>query len=214
MISRNSKQLLAGTFGLNSQLVLGWIGIVIHELSHLLVAVLFGHRITRVKLLNLSQNDGSLGSVSSTYNPNSLYQKMGNFFIGIAPIYGCFLAIIVVMKNFFPQIMILLENNSFTTSLYQPDEIFSIKGLIGLLILFSIVLGGFDLSRSDFTGMSSGATSMALVIIGIGLLFDLFHIQIAWQQWLMTISFLFLSIIVISLIGNGVVRGLHFLSRR
>jgi len=62
------------------------IGTVIHEIGHAVFAVLFGHRLTRVKLFSPDPETGTLGSVSHAYNDKNIYHLIGNFFIGIGPI--------------------------------------------------------------------------------------------------------------------------------
>jgi hypothetical protein len=67
-------------------LIFGWLGISIHELGHAFFALLFGHTITEMKLFTPSASDGTLGYVKHSYNKNSVYQTIGNFFIGLGPI--------------------------------------------------------------------------------------------------------------------------------
>ena len=62
-----------------------WIGTPIHELGHIFFAKLFRHRITRVAIFQPNADTGELGHVDHSYSPSSLYQKIGNFFIGAAP---------------------------------------------------------------------------------------------------------------------------------
>jgi hypothetical protein len=62
------------------------IGTVIHELGHAIFAVLFGHRIVEINLFDPDQSTGLLGYVKHSYNPKSIFQTIGNFFIGIGPI--------------------------------------------------------------------------------------------------------------------------------
>jgi len=64
----------------------GWLGCSVHELSHAFFALIFGHKISEIALFEPNSNGESLGHVSHSYNKNSIYQKTGNFFIGISPL--------------------------------------------------------------------------------------------------------------------------------
>jgi hypothetical protein len=64
----------------------GWLGTIVHELSHAIFALVFRHKITAMKLFDPDPEDGTLGYVKTSYNPLSLYQLVGSFFIGIGPI--------------------------------------------------------------------------------------------------------------------------------
>ncbi|KFI12033.1 hypothetical protein F0223_23740 [Vibrio coralliilyticus] len=59
----------------------GLVGTPIHELSHLVMALCFGHRITAVKLFSWS----TPAYVCHSYNRLSTIQVAGNFFIAMAP---------------------------------------------------------------------------------------------------------------------------------
>lgn len=67
-------------------IITGWIGTPIHELGHAIICVLFRHKIIDIKLYNPNPTDGTLGYVNHSYDTTSIYQKIGNFFIGIGPI--------------------------------------------------------------------------------------------------------------------------------
>jgi len=70
----------------------GWLGTTAHELSHAAFCLIFGHKITEMKLFAPDPETGIMGYVNHSYNPKSIYQVLGNFFIGISPIiFGTFI---------------------------------------------------------------------------------------------------------------------------
>ena len=64
----------------------GWLGTIIHELGHAFFCLIFRHKIITLKLFDPDPETGTLGYVEHTYDSSSLYQQVGNFFIGIGPI--------------------------------------------------------------------------------------------------------------------------------
>lgn len=63
-----------------------WIGTPIHEIGHIFFVKIFRHRITSISLFRPRERTGRLGHVEHSFSEKSLYQKLGNFFIGAAPL--------------------------------------------------------------------------------------------------------------------------------
>ena len=87
VISRAIKKAVIAAAGWTGFCVIGIIGVPFHELSHLITALIFNHDVTDFALFRPIQgrDDGQLGYVNHSYNKRSLYQSLGNFFIGTAP---------------------------------------------------------------------------------------------------------------------------------
>lgn len=96
---------IASSLGKIGIIITGFIGTVIHELSHFVMCVLFGHNVVEVAWFRPIQGmrDGVLGYVRHSYNPNNLYQQVGNFFIGIAPMLLGSIFILIVFKICLPK---------------------------------------------------------------------------------------------------------------
>lgn len=90
LTERATGRYVAHRLGWRAILVTGWLGVPIHELAHLLVARLFGHRIVDWALLAPDPQSGTLGYVRHAHTKRNLWQSIGYFFIAIAPaVAGC-----------------------------------------------------------------------------------------------------------------------------
>ena len=101
----------------------GWLGTIIHELGHVVFCLIFRHKITTLKLFDPDPETGTLGYVEHSYDSSSIYQLVGNFFIGIGPILlGT--AIIYLLLYFLLSLnpLRLVDNFSITSShIYSWD---------------------------------------------------------------------------------------------
>ncbi len=85
------------TLGWKGILFTAWIGTPIHELGHVFFALIFNHKIQHISLFRPNKTTGGLGHVEHSYNLKSLYQRVGNFFIGAAPmIFGGFFLFLLI----------------------------------------------------------------------------------------------------------------------
>lgn len=152
-ISRSTRKAFANSNLSNLDIYLtGWIGTPVHEFGHAFFCILFGHRITEIKLFSPNSMDGSLGFVKHSYNPESYYQRVGNFFIGTGPIFfGSFILYILIW--------FCLPNSTGISNLIATNEfkgagIFEFIKSAGAIFTFGIKLTGsvFALSNlNEFT---------------------------------------------------------------
>jgi len=97
-----------------------WIGTPVHELSHALCCVLFGHKIQRIVLFNPDRR-GTLGYVTHCYDNRQLWKVLGNFLIGIAPLFGglgcIYLLTLLLLKD--SDTLLLIIQSTLLNDLYS-----------------------------------------------------------------------------------------------
>ncbi|MFT5872176.1 MAG: hypothetical protein ACI8WT_001106 [Clostridium sp.] len=180
------------SFGWKAVAITAIIGVPIHEMSHAVFCFLFGHKIKKIVLLQKRDENGVLGYVNHAYNPNSVYQQTGNFFIGIAPIFGGILSIIALMYFMIPktynEFITISMNNLHITKISQVaiegilnsyidliKIIFSIKNFanpyfILFLFLAICISSHIALSTADIKGASKGLFIIFIIILVINVL--------------------------------------------
>ena len=227
-INRDTKRYLANGCGINSELYVGWIGIFCHELSHLLVALLFGHHITSVRLLKFphptkktatGEPDLTLGYVNHTWTKGNWYQNTGNLFIGIAPIFGCSLVLLGLtawlLPNVFNAILSLtttplsLDWESFREGLTQSSDPWW-HWVIMLVLAINISVGGFDLSSADFANSQIGLIGFTTIITIVTVVLTVLQTASGWIKGVAAVM-LVLSVILtfsllVSLLANLLVK--------
>ena len=168
------NKLFYASLGNKSRLVCyatGFIGTPIHELSHALMCLIFRHKITEIKLFQINSADGVLGYVNHTYNPRNIYQHIGNFFIGIAPVLVGFLILTGLFYLLLPEVF-----NACVGMIGAVNWTNGVGGFFGILtdlfgVLFDcfgmwqwwvfVIVGSFialhmTLSKADWKGAFSG----------------------------------------------------------
>jgi len=172
------------------------VGVPVHELGHAMFCPIFGHKITEIKLFRPDPDSGTLGYVRHSFNPNSYYQQVGNFFIGIGPIFSGGLVIFAAMH--------LAAGHSVTETFRSAGASYSgagdllslasstlsgaLAGVAGILdfsrmlswkfwVFLYVVLavgGNVTLSRADVQGASRGFGTLVVVLLLANLVFTLF----------------------------------------
>ncbi len=178
---------LSGNVGRYILLIFGIVGTPIHELSHALMCVIFGHRVTKIKLFDPLSKDGTLGYVNHTYNKKNIYHQIGNFFIGTAPVVLGSGAIIGLMYFLVPEIFggvvaelsaigALSKGESYTEYfalfgrvlglIFSPEN-FS-DGMWWIFIVLAVMISSHtELSTLDIKGGAVGFVFIALLLLAV-----------------------------------------------
>ncbi len=186
----------------------GWIGTPVHELGHAIFCVLFFHKIDKIKLFDPNSKDGSLGFVKHSYNRKNLYQRIGNFFIGVGPIilgaivlYAVMYFLVPGMKSLFadiekqvfvitngnyPELKIILDSvwlfvNSIIVAITNPENLSNWKFWLFLYISMSVA-SHMQLSPSDIKSAVGGFLIIALILFVINLAGLVIKVAIPDQQ--------------------------------
>ena len=195
-----------------------WIGTPIHELGHYIFAKLFRHRVQRVALFDPDKRTGELGRVEHTYDAASLYQKIGNFFIGAAPlIFGAtFLWLLMVYllpggRDVFAPLRADLTAQSLLPAVQQtlyalflPERLRSWPFWLFLYTSFAVA-SHLAPSRADRRGMWHGLFSIILLLCIINVFAGLTRIDITEyilrvNRYLGTLATIFTYAILISIL--------------
>ena len=102
-LERITEGRLAERFGWKSVLWTGWLGTPIHELSHAFMCWVFRHKIKEIALFEPDRKSGRLGYVIHSFDTRNRFQRIGNFFIGIAPLISGSIALAVLLWMFYPE---------------------------------------------------------------------------------------------------------------
>lgn len=161
-LARQSSQL----FGRRLQLWLfGLPGTIVHEGSHVIACLLFGHRVDRVRWFDPQATDGSLGSVEHSYNPSSAYQRVGTIVIGLSPLIAGASVLLLAARLLLGAPVVQLADLTKVTPVHWA-----------LFAYICLSVGGsMHLSTSDLRGMRRG-----VITLGTWLLITLLLLSGLW----------------------------------
>lgn len=167
----------------------GFLGTPVHELSHALMCLIFGHRITDMKIYNMKKRSKTLGYVEHSYNRRNLYHLIGNFFIGIAPIVVGGLAVTLfvrlltpwmyndMMREFFDItsaegtgffVELVKSIASVFVSFFRFGNFASWRWWVCIVLAFAISIH-MEISRSDIKGGLKGLGVIAIILTCVDL---------------------------------------------
>ena len=142
-----------GNWGRKVCFVTGCIGTPIHECSHALFCLIFGHKIIEIKLFQWGSSDGTLGYVSHSYNKRNVYHVVGNFFIGVAPLLVITALLYLLAWWLVPEML---------------SEVFLAMEGVDVEVGFSTIFPAFGkMFLAIFSGASSGAWWVFILLGGM-----------------------------------------------
>lgn len=208
-------------FGMKGIMLTAWIGTPIHESGHLLMCYLFNHRVSEFKLFSLRPREGVLGYVSHSWNSKSLYQNIGNFFIGMGPIFSGTAALILGMYLLLPDSFATFSNylnldlgqpepyvltKIFTLTAQLFESIFSIENLFSLnfWIYFALAIAissHMALSKEDLKGAGRGLVTIFIFILLVNIVALLLNADTSgFFTGILTLNFYLLAFSMVSVV--------------
>ncbi len=170
------------------------VGTPIHELGHLLMCPLFGHKILRVKLWSPKAENGVYGFVEHSYNRKNPWAQLGNLFIGVGPILSGLGVVVLTLLICFPaQWSSYLAASSVAVSSGNAGETLQnilslflslpaafsenwLRSTVGLLLMLSVSLH-VSLSWADIKGSLGALPMYCLMVTVFGLVTYFFGIR-------------------------------------
>lgn len=198
-------------------LCLGVIGVPLHELAHLITALLCGHKIDKVSLYS-PRSDGSLGFVVHSFK-RRWYTPVALLMIGLAPLVGGYLSFMAVTYVLRPDLFALLSQLASSEGKFYSNTswwAFTVQAFTGALpavtatwciVSFSILLFCVP-SRSDFQGCKSAVVVLAVLAVvlscfassGVQILqiLETIALRLAYPLWFAVISLVLVSLFILA----------------
>lgn len=184
-------------FGRKGFLLTAWIGVPVHELGHAIMCLVFRHKIIATQFFPTDTSQGALGYVQHQYNQKSIYQRIGNFFIGIGPIISGITALILLMRYFVPESYSLFNTtlettiastsinldmiqNMFLSTFFLLKSLFTMSNLLTpsfwLFLFIAICISAhIALSKPDIKGSIDGIIVMFIILFLFNIIAGLFQ---------------------------------------
>ena len=159
-------------------LLFGWLGTCVHESGHALFCIIFRHKINEIKFFKPDLESGTLGYVNHSYNTKSIYQSIGNFFIGIGPIILGSIVIYIATYLFLGEMVQSCQTkgaSAFSQALSLLGGLFHFSNLTNwkfyLFLYICLSVGGsINLSPPDLKGATKGFISVVLFLLVVNFL--------------------------------------------
>lgn len=186
-------------------LTFGWLGTAVHELSHAAIAVMFGHKIDEIKLFQIRSDSNRLGYVRLRYDKKSVYQRVGNLFIGVAPVFIGAIIIFLSAKILVPDIAGVISQSRILTGddgllAVYFNSFFSIFGKLLyfknflnpkyylFMYIFFCIGSSMTLSTADLKGAKNGFAVFVGVLFIINIYREVLY-SFSYPYWIINFTF-------------------------
>ena len=142
LLEKLSNDFMQEAIGRKGILITAWLGTPIHELGHAIMCLIFNHNITKIELLNIKGDSEILGYVEHSYNKNNLYQRIGNLFIGLGPVFSGTGSLILTLYLLLPHSFAVFKK--FLVQGINSDK-------IGINLVSTLLKSGVTLLKGIFT---------------------------------------------------------------
>lgn len=208
-LNKFSRKKLYRAFGVPALYVTSAIGTPVHEFGHYIMCKLFFHRVVRVKwfIPSAVENGGVLGYVEHSRDKNNIYQRVGDFFIGMGPLFVGSILIILGCKYLLPDTFSTIFNMSELNIIEILKAIFSSSNLVSYKFWIFIVLAicissHMSLSKADVKNSYYGAIVLFIINILIAYLFISYKLDTAKLiSFIITYNYIFISLLSIGVIS-------------
>ncbi len=195
--------------------VTGCVGTPVHECAHALCCLIFGHKIVSMKLFQISSTDGTLGYVEHTYNPKNIYQRIGNFFIGVAPILVTSALLYLLSYLLVPNMLELMITQTVGIEVSIGEIFGSIFSAIGVFFTYArtlnwwifLLIGMFlalhmTLSPADIKNALSGLIVLLAVLLIADVVLGLIdsYLLLSVTVWFVNVGSVLSSFLILALI--------------
>lgn len=174
----------------------------LHEMSHLIVALFFGHRIKEVKLTGIWRPSEG-GHVITEYNPKKFRHRLGVSMMALAPIAFPMAILFMVIANTYGIPAVGSTPDWFLRILNEPPEQQKVPFLLLALYLHLLIAATMRLSTQDWLSIARGALSWAGLAVFIAALF-----YGGGPPWMWTPTVLIATCFIMAIMSKAAVLGI------
>lgn len=208
-LNKVSRKNLYRAFGLPVLYITSAIGTPIHEFGHYIMCKIFFHRVVDVKwfIPSAVKNGGVLGYVEHSRDKNNIYQRVGDFFIGMGPLFVGSILIILGCKYLLPNTFSTIFNMNELNIVEILKTIFSSSNLANYKFWIFIVLAicissHMSLSKADVKNSYYGAIVLFIINMVIAYLFISYKLDTAKLiSFIITYNYIFIALLSIGVIS-------------